>query len=149
MIQGKCYQRIAKFLPHLSRQEKIILVSYPRCGNSMLRSLLERQTNIVTGSDSRPNRPLPASLVESGFVGEGVTTNAVWVIKSHYPERYGYVKVFADRAIVLVRNPVDAIYSYFNMGMTNSHDKTLTVTVKSSTRLSHLANIPLTVLMRS
>eukprot|EP01035_Chromulina_nebulosa_P033464 gene33464-44816_t len=82
-------------------------------------------TGIVTGSDSRPNRLLPAQLLEYGYRGEGITDNSVWVVKSHYPERTGYIRVLAQRVIVLVRNPFDSIESYFNMAMTSSHNRTL------------------------
>ena len=40
------------------------------------------------GSDSRPNRPLTSKLLEFGFYGEEITDDSVWVVKSHYPERY-------------------------------------------------------------
>ena len=42
---------------------RILLSSYPRSGNSYLRGLLEGSTGIITGSDSRPNRNLSASLI--------------------------------------------------------------------------------------
>lgn len=38
----------------------------------------------------------------------------------------GYVRFDAHRLILLVRNPFDAIESYFHMAMTNTHDKSLT-----------------------
>jgi len=107
----------------------VALVSYPRCGNTFLRKLLESSTGIVTGSDSRPNRILTASLLSYGFQGEGVTDNSVWILKSHFPERLGYVHALANRALVLIRNPFDAIESYFHMGMTNSHNRNLTIEV--------------------
>ena len=69
--------------------DKILLTSYPRSGNSFVRKVLEEMTGIVTGSDSRPNRPLPAQLLEYGYRGEGITDNSVWIVKSHYPERTG------------------------------------------------------------
>lgn len=116
----------SRFLPSGYRQERVLLMSYPRSGNSYLRQLLEQTTGIVTGSDSRSNRPLAASLIRCGFKGEGVIDSSVWVVKSHYPERLGYVKCRGQRVILLVRNPFDAIESYFHMGLTNTHDKSLT-----------------------
>lgn len=80
----------------------------------------------IKGSDSRPNRPLTTSLLEFGYHGEGVTDDSVWIVKSHFPERLGYIKVAVKRIILLVRNPFDAIESYFHMGMTNTHNKRLT-----------------------
>ena len=121
-----------RFLWKSSQHDKVALVSYPRSGNSFLRKLIESGTKIVTGSDSRPNRTLAASLLRFGYRGEGITDSSVWVIKSHYPERLGYVRFAASRIILLVRNPFDAIESYFHMGMTNTHDKTLTHEVRQT-----------------
>jgi hypothetical protein len=48
-----------------------VLVSYPRSGNSLLRTLLERTTGVVTGSDTRPDRALSKELAEMhNLVGE-------------------------------------------------------------------------------
>ena len=41
----------------------------------------------------------------------------------------GYIQFKAQKVILLIRNPFDAIESYFNMGMTNTHNKTLTRSV--------------------
>lgn len=114
-----------RFLGRTIDHEKVLLVSYPRCGNSYARKLLEGATGIVTGSDSRPNRPLAASLIRFGYVGEGITDQSVWIVKSHFPERMGFIRFPVKRVILVVRNPFDAIESYFHMGMTNTHDKCL------------------------
>jgi len=60
-----------------------------------------------------------------GMQGEGVVDGRVLVVKSHYPERHGYRKFTADKVIVLTRNPFDAVDSYFNLGMTNTHTESL------------------------
>jgi hypothetical protein len=91
-----------------------------------MRQLLESYTGIVTGSDSRSNRPLAVGLIRCGFKGEGIVDSSVWVVKTHFPERMGYVQMKGDRVILLVRNPFDAIESYFHLGLTNTHDKSLT-----------------------
>lgn len=123
----KNYGRIpTRFLSKLSNHEKVALISYPRSGNSFMRKLIEQQFNIVTGSDSRPNRTLAAHLLQYGYQGEAITDNSVWVVKSHYPERLGYIRFPVQRMVLVVRNPFDAIESYFHMGMTNTHDKALT-----------------------
>jgi hypothetical protein len=44
-----------------------LLTSYPRSGNSLMRTLLERITSTVTGSDTRPDRSL--SISEFAFNG--------------------------------------------------------------------------------
>jgi hypothetical protein len=104
----------------------ILLVSYPRSGNTLVRTLLERSTGIVTGSDTRPDRGLSRELAEKHeLVAEGVTQQ-VCFIKSHWPERVGN-RIFSGKMVVLlVRNPYDAIDSYWNMNATLSHTKTLT-----------------------
>jgi hypothetical protein len=106
-----------------------VLVSYPRSGNSLLRTLLERTTGVVTGSDTRPDRALSKELAEMhNLVGEGVTgQQAVAFVKSHWPERAGNtVQLTAKRTILLVRNPFDAIDSYWNMNATKTHTHTVT-----------------------
>ncbi len=119
------YRHHASFLCKYSKHDKILLVSYPRSGNSYVRKILELKTGIVTGSDSRPNRSLAASLLKFGYCGEGIYDQSVWVVKSHYPERLGFIRFPVHRVILVVRNPFDAIESYFHMGMTNTHDKVL------------------------
>lgn len=47
----------------------------------------------------------------------------VRVVKTHYPERLGFRPFEGSKAILLVRNPFDAIDSYFNMALTNTHDQ--------------------------
>jgi Sulfotransferase domain len=111
----------------LRRCRGTLLVSYPRSGNTLVRSLLERSTGVVTGSDTRPDRNLSRELAEQyNLVGEGVTqASLVAFIKSHWPERIGNKAYSATRAILLVRNPYDAIDSYWNMNATLSHTRTL------------------------
>lgn len=115
-----------QFIPRLSQEhDRVLLVSYPRSGNSMLRQRLENLTNIVTGSDSRPLQTLSKSLLRCGYLGEGITDSSVWIVKSHFPERLGFIQFKVARIILLVRNPFDALTSYFHMGMTDTHDKNL------------------------
>ena len=54
-----------------------IIASYPRSGNTLLRSLLETTTGFVTSSDTRPDRNLSKALAEKPpyFVGEGLAPN--------------------------------------------------------------------------
>ena len=60
-----------------------------------------------------------------GLAGEGLVDKRVWVVKTHYPERYGKTKFYAERAILLVRNPLDSITSLFNMVCTGSHNRSI------------------------
>jgi hypothetical protein len=109
------------------QQSTILIVSFPRSGNTLVRSLLERTTGNITGSDSRPDRSLSKELAEQhDLVGEGVVASSrVVYVKSHYPERLGNQMFEGHAAIVLVRNPYDAIDSYWNMNATKSHTKSL------------------------
>lgn len=60
-----------------------------------------------------------------GMNGEGKLDNSVWIAKTHYPERIGCDRVRATKCIVIVRNPLDAIFSLFNMIGTTSHNESL------------------------
>ena len=70
--------------------------------------------------------------------------DSVWMVKTHYPERLGYLKFKARRIVLLVRNPFDAIESYFHMGMTNTHDKHLSPQVITNITLSLVAILQFT-----
>jgi hypothetical protein len=126
---GDCgYPPLLRFCPSKNspfRSGTTLLVSYPRSGNTLLRSLLESITGIVTGSDTRPDRTLSLALAERhDLVGEGVISPShTPLVKTHWPERIGYRRFTAHRAILLVRNPFDAIDSYWNLNVTNTHTK--------------------------
>lgn len=51
--------------------EKVVLTSYPRSGNTLLRKYLEDITSAITGSDCDVKRKLNNDLVEMGMRGEG------------------------------------------------------------------------------
>lgn len=104
-----------------------VLASYPRSGNSLLRMLLERITNTITGSDTCPNRSLSRQLSKK-LVGEGIIgpSTVCNIIKTHWPERRGCLPFKCHRIILLVRNPYDVIDSYWNMCCTSSHDESVT-----------------------
>jgi hypothetical protein len=107
-----------------------LLASYPRSGNTMVRTMIEYVTGFVTGSDTRPDRPLSVALANNhGLVGEGIVSASMAPIcKSHWPERVGWdiSTMDAHRVIVLVRHPLDAIDSYWHMNATNSHTDKVT-----------------------
>ena len=52
-------------------QEKILLTSYPRSGNTLIRTYLEKLTRVFTGSDCDVRRPLNKQLQDMGMKGEG------------------------------------------------------------------------------
>mmetsp|Transcript_19417 Transcript_19417/g.38952 ORF Transcript_19417/g.38952 Transcript_19417/m.38952 type:complete len:625 (-) Transcript_19417:164-2038(-) len=132
----------------------VLLASYPRSGNTLLRTLLERTTSIVTGSDTRPDRTLSKSLaMQYDLVGEGLVGKAtdagmnkqkkqsssarlqirfqtaydpsLSIVKTHFPERKGWKPVNSSRVLLLIRNPYDSIDSYWNLCCTNTHTTSL------------------------
>jgi len=131
------------FLGQMFLRGVTLLASYPRSGNTLLRTLLERITSIVTGSDTRPDRTLSRSLaLEHDLVGEGLVSGVpaklpsstrsqdafdplVHIVKTHFPERKGWKPLTGNRVLLLVRNPYDAIDSYWNLCCTNTHTRTL------------------------
>jgi len=97
-----------------------VLASYPRSGNSLMRNLYEKITLRVTGSD------MMGGLQKHDLVGEMATgTNNVQFVKTHYPERMGSPPFRVNRAVLLVRNPYDAMDSYFNLMSTSTHTTSL------------------------
>ena len=104
------------------KQDCVCMSSYPRSGNTLLRATLEKVMGIVTGSDCDITKKLNVALMDMGLAGEGLVDKRVWVAKTHYPERYGKSKFPAQRAILLVRSPLDCITSLFNMVCSGSHD---------------------------
>ena len=74
----------SRFLSSGLNHQKILLVSYPRSGNSYLRRLLEFSFGIVTGSDSRPNRTLSESLLKCGFKGTALRCIMAIFLHSHF-----------------------------------------------------------------
>ena len=98
------------------------MASYPRSGNTLLRAYLEKIMGLATGSDGDITRKLIKQLMDKGFVGEGLAGKRVQIVKTHFPERFGPNQFHTDRAILLVRNPLDAISSLFNMLITSSHN---------------------------
>lgn len=101
------------------------MVSFPRSGNTLLRAYLEKIMGLTSGSDCDITKKLNKDLMMMGLAGEGLVDKRVMVVKTHYPERYGKTKFYAERAILLVRNPLDAIVSLFNMVCTGSHNKSI------------------------
>ena len=56
-----------------------------------------------------------------GLAGEGLVDSRVWLVKTHYPERFGKEVFYAQRCVLCVRNPLDAISSLYHMVATSSH----------------------------
>jgi hypothetical protein len=106
-------------------QDTVIMTSFPRSGNTLLRAYLEKIMGLTSGSDCDITKKLNKDLMLMGLAGEGLVDKRVWIVKTHYPERYGKTKFYAERAILLVRNPLDSITSLFNMVCTGSHNRSI------------------------
>lgn len=105
--------------------DTVIMSSYPRSGNTLLRAYLERMMGLVTGSDCDITKKLNLQLMDMGLNGEGLVDKRVWVVKTHYPERYGKTKFAAERCILLIRSPLDCVTSLFHMVCSGSHDRSI------------------------
>ena len=101
----------------LDRESPIVaLVSFPGSGNTWLRYLLEQATGVYTGSLYCDHS------LKAVFPGEYVVSGSVLVVKTHHgdtrelPEDVQAVsgRKFFDRAVVVVRDPYDALVSEAN-----------------------------------
>jgi hypothetical protein len=136
----------AKFYSVASQHEMVILASFHRCGNTLIRELLEGVTNIVTGSDDKHMTPYSQDIINRSpaagfnfekelfgnrndsslkFKGQFIIDQSIWIYKTHYPARKGKGIYEFDKILLVVRNPFDAIDSMFNLYITNSHSKSI------------------------
>ena len=100
----------------------VCMTSYPRSGNTLLRAYLEKIMGLASGSDSNIAMKLNKDLMKMGLPGESLVDKRVMVVKTHYPDCWGNKMFYADRAILLLRNPVDCITSHYHMVMTGTHN---------------------------
>jgi hypothetical protein len=80
---------------------------------------------LISGSDCDITKKLNKELLVMGLGGEGLVDKRLWLVKTHYPERYGKSKFYAERCVIIVRNPLDCVTSLFNMVSTGSHNKSI------------------------
>jgi len=85
--------------PINERMTPVFLASYPGSGSGMLRDLIEAMTGIKTGESKRQNN--------------------VVAVKTSYPANQqdahpGFLNRDMKRTILLIRNPLNAIFSYHN-----------------------------------
>ncbi|KAK1737212.1 hypothetical protein QTG54_012079 [Skeletonema marinoi] len=101
------------------------LASYPRSGNSLMRTMYEHTSLRVTGSD------MQGGLAKHDLVGEmSVGCDKVQFVKTHFPERRGTPHFRCCRAVLLVRNPFDAIESFYNLMMTGTHTQNISQEIR-------------------
>jgi hypothetical protein len=99
----------------------VALLSYPRAGNSLTRSYLEKISGIATGSEAKSD----LTLQMIGLIGDGHSADdRVWITKTHFPLAAPFfVNTFEiNKQIYLMRNPYDVIFSVANMINTFSHE---------------------------
>jgi len=49
------------------------------------------------------------------MTGEGHIEDDVWIVKTHFPERLGHSSLTVHKTILMVRSPIDSLWSLFNM----------------------------------
>lgn len=94
----------------------VALVSFHGSGNTWLRYLLEQSTGVFTGS------VYCDQILKANFPGESVVSGNVIAVKTHHANsrslpkdvQFTLRKEVYDKAIVLVRNPFDALLSEAN-----------------------------------
>lgn len=59
------------------------------------------------------------------MTGEGHIDDTVWIVKTHYPERLGHTPMRINKCILMVRSPIDSLWSFFNMMCMQSHNKAI------------------------
>ena len=115
----------------------IALASFPGSGNTWVRSLLESATGVCTGAFV-----CDISLRARGFAGENIQSGSALVVKTHRytpfwsgePKPPGFhskgVEASYTAAIVLIRNPFDALMAEWNRVVSNGFQEA-TVTLDS------------------
>jgi len=79
----------------------------------MMRRFFEKTSGIITGSDMQGILSPQFQVMGSGFNGEGIVNNRIWISKTHFPYTIPVsIPQVGNVALVLVRNPVDCIVSY-------------------------------------
>ncbi|XP_071107485.1 WSCD family member CG9164-like [Haliotis cracherodii] len=95
-----------------------VLVSFPGSGNTWTRHLLEQMTGIATGSDF-----FDKNLEAGGFLGESKMNGSTIAVKTHDLYKPQSRKPLRDikRAILIIRNPYNAMVADFNRHHSKSH----------------------------
>jgi len=113
--------------------EVMALASYPGSGNTWIRYLIEGASGMFTGSIYNDQK-----IYQAGHWGENrnYLDGTTILQKTHHRSLYSlsnktlqwrinHIKKFKGRAVLVIRNPFDAILSYYNYRGTHSHTKKL------------------------
>ena len=107
-----------------SHRRPVALASTEGSGNTWIRGLLEKATGICTGF-----LYCDYEMRHAGFIGEGVKSGSVLVVKTHtgltqwHGEKYAKPKrdePYYGSAIFILRNPYDSLISEWNRRVTNA-----------------------------
>ena len=61
-------------------------------------------------------------LKESGLDGEGLVGKEVWIARTHFPNLPSFKEYQVQKCVLIIRNPLDVVHSYFhNMGSKTHH----------------------------
>jgi hypothetical protein len=124
-VKDHFFGKQAKFLDR-KPINSITYATYPRSGNTFLRKYFEGITGIATGSDMVMKYNLNVSLQYTGFKGEGIVDDRIWINKSHFPVRMPYDHYYDTQAImVCVRNPLDVFVSGCILLASMTHNKSI------------------------
>lgn len=135
-LYDQCLSRLEKYaVPkpnsykcHFLFQESrrsVALISFPGSGNTWTRTLLEATSGVCTGSTM-----CDMSLRYEGFIGENINSGTVLVVKTHNATvSWGAMPSSFSSAILLIRNPLDALVSEWNRRAANDfHVETVHIT---------------------
>ncbi|XP_046363397.2 WSCD family member CG9164-like [Haliotis rufescens] len=103
-----------------------VLVSFPGSGNTWTRHLLEQMTGVATGSDD-----FDKNLEARGFLGERKMDGSTIAVKTHTLYKPQSRKPLRDikRAILIIRNPYNAMVADFNRLHSKSHVGTVSLPI--------------------
>lgn len=106
----------------------ILIQSFLRSGNTMLRVVIENTTSVFTGDDIYFTPEQLSGIGDTplscyGLGNESVIEN-IGIVKSHYPFSNYPQNQFKTQGIVLaIRNPFDCIESFFHFVGSESHNE--------------------------
>lgn len=136
-----------RFMPTSSHHQPVALISFPGSGNTWVRQLLEAASGICTGSTM-----CDMSLRFAGFTGENIQSGRVLVVKTHASEPNWITTTTQEMsgldhrsgssfnsAIILIRNPMDAMVSEWNRRAANNF-KSKTVHLNTHRKQTKLSN---------
>lgn len=115
-----------------NKQYPLCVASFPRSGNTMLRTILENTTGNYTGDDMIIKYDDESELQLRFFdLGVHNTVKNTFLIKTHFPNFSFPPNEFKSQgAVFIIRNPFDAFDSYFEMVQNDSHRAKLSEEVR-------------------